>query len=886
MRLFLFDGTAISYRAFFALDSSLSTSTGIPTNASYGVARMMVRFLKDHLKANKDYAAFVFDAPEKTFRHEMFETYKSHRRPTPDSFKVQVPYIKRLVEAMGIKVLEVPGYEADDVIATLATRGKEKFDEIVIVTADKDMLQIVGGNIRVWRIVKGISEFEVYDEEKVREKFGVPPEGIPHLLALMGDAVDDVPGVKGIGEKTAKDLVSRFENLDSIYENLRKLPERIRKVLTSGKESAYKSLELVLLRTDVPLDLKWEELLYKGYDREKLLQILKELEFASIMRELSLHEEIEKEYRLVESEEELEKILSEIYGKEVAIDTETTSLDPLKAELVGISLSFEEGKAYYIPVSHRSGENVSKESVIKGIRRIFESSRIIGQNLKYDLSVLKAHGVEMVTPHFDTMIAAWVLNPDEKKFSLDELSLRFLGYKMVEYEEVAPPSQNLPLFSGDFSDVSTEKAKEYSAEDADITYRLYRKLEPLIREKELEKVFWEIEMPLVPVLAEMEMNGVYFDLDYLKELSEKFEEKMERIKDEIFVIAGESFNLNSSVQVAKILEKLGIKPSKKTKTGKISTSAEVLEELATEHEIARLILDYRKYQKLKSTYLDSIPKLVNPKTGRVHTSFNQTGTATGRLSSSEPNLQNLPKREEEGREIRKAIRPQKDGWYILSADYSQIELRILAHFSKDENLIRAFKEDLDIHRMTAARIFGVPEEMVSDQMRRVGKLVNFSIIYGVTPYGLSVRLKVPVKDAQRMINSYFQLYPKVREFIREVVDEAERKGEVRTLFGRRREIPQLRSRDKTRKAEGERIAINTPIQGTAADIIKLAMIKLHKRFKGKRTKMILQVHDELVFEVPEDELEEVKEIVREEMENVVELEVPLKVDISVGKEYH
>ncbi len=885
MRLFLFDGTAIAYRAFFAIDTSLSTSYGVPTNAVYGVARMMTKFLKEHLKNGSDYAAFVLDAPQKTFRHELFETYKSHRRPAPDSFKIQIPYVKDLVSAMGIRVLEVPGYEADDVIATLALRGKGKFDETLIVTADKDILQIVGDRIKVWRIVKGISELEVYDEEKVKEKFGVPPDGIPHLLALMGDAVDDVPGVKGIGEKTAKNLVQRFGDLDAIYENLDKLSPRERKLLSEGKDSAYKSLELVVLKSDVDLNLTWDDLIYKGYDEKKLLEILKKLEFSSIMRELGLKESVEKEYRTVENELEFERIVSEISGRDVSIDLETTSLDPISAEIVGVSLSYEEGKAFYVPVSHRSGRNVKMDTVLKGIRRIFESSRIIGQNIKYDLSVLKSSGVDPVTPHFDTMIAAWLLNPDEKRFSLDELAMRFLGYETISYEEIAPPSQELPLFAGNFSDVPTEKASEYSAEDADITYRLYLKLSKSIESMKLERVLHEIEMPLIPVLVDMEVTGVYFDLEYLRELSEKFQRKMKNLKDEIFSIAGESFNINSSAQIARVLEKLGIKPAKKTKTGRISTSAEVLEDLAADHEIARLILDYRKYQKLKSTYIDTIPKLVNPKTGRVHTSFNQTGTATGRLSSSEPNLQNLPKRDDEGRDIRKAIKPQKENWYILSADYSQIELRILAHFSGDENLVRAFKEELDIHRMTAARIYGVPEEMVSDQMRRVGKMVNFSIIYGVTPYGLAVRLKIPVKDAQRMINSYFQLYPGVRSFIREIVERATETGEVRTMFGRRREVPQLRSRNRNKKSEGERIAINTPIQGTAADIIKLAMINIHRRIRGMRSKMILQVHDELVFEVPEDELETLKAVVSEEMENVMNLRVPLKVDLKIGDRY-
>ena len=884
-KFFLFDGTAIAYRAFFALDSSLATTTGIPTNATYGVARMMVNFIKKHIRKNEDYAAFVMDAAAKTFRHQMYAEYKSHRRPTPDSFKQQLPYIKKLVSAMGIRVLEIEGFEADDVIATLAIKYKEKFDEVNIITGDKDMLQIVEGNIKVWRIKKGITDLEIYDREKVKERYGVYPEQIPHLLALMGHAVDDVPGVKGIGGKTAAELLNKFKDIDEIYESLSKVRERIRKALLAGKEDAYKSLELVVLRTDAPVEVNLAQLLYRGYNEKKLIAVLKDLEFSSIMKELGLQVKLEKLYKTVNDEREFERIINNMIGKAVAVDLETTSLDPISAKIVGISLSDEEGRAYYIPVGHKGEKNIDEEFAKKLLRRLFEGSKVIGQNIKYDLAVLKVNGVDPVTPHFDTMIAAWLLNPDEKRFSLDEMAMKFLGYKMIPYEEVAPKSST-PLFEMNFSNVNVKKATEYSAEDADITYRLYKKLCKLVKDNDLENILHRIEMPLISVLVDMELTGVYFDIRYLKELSRKYQYKMDEIAKRIYEEAGEMFNINSSIQVAKILNKLGIKTGKRTRTGRMSTRAGALEELAQDYEIARLILEYRKYQKLKSTYVDALPKLVNPKTGRVHTSFNQTGTATGRLSSSDPNLQNLPKRDDEGREVRKAIAPQLKGWWILSADYSQIELRVLAHFSEDENLIKAFTEDLDIHRMTAAKAFGVHEEMVDDHMRRVGKMINFSIIYGVTPYGLASRLKVPVKDAQRMIEGYFNLYPGVKKFIQKMVKEAEEKGEVRTLFGRKREIPQIRSKNKNIRLEGERLAINSPIQGTAADIIKIAMINIHKRIKGMKSKMIMQVHDELVFEVPDYEIEEMKKIVKEEMENAVKLKVPLKVDMEINERYY
>jgi DNA polymerase-1 len=489
-------------------------------------------------------------------------------------------------------------------------------------------------------------------------------------------------------------------------------------------------------------------------------------------------------------------------------------------------------------------------------------------------------------PHFDTMIAAYLLNPDEKRFNLEELSLKYLGYKMISFDELV--NENVPLFGNDFSYVPLERAVEYSCEDADVTYRIFRKLGRKIYENEMEKLFYEIEMPLIDVLSEMELNGVYFDEEYLKELSKKYQEKMDEIKEKVFEIAGETFNLNSSTQVAYILfEKLNIAPYKKTATGKFSTNAEVLEELSKEHEIAKLLLEYRKYQKLKSTYIDSIPLSINRKTNRVHTTFHQTGTSTGRLSSSNPNLQNLPTRSEEGKEIRKAVRPQRQDWWILGADYSQIELRVLAHVSKDENLLKAFKDDLDIHTITAAKIFGVSEMFVSEQMRRVGKMVNFAIIYGVSPYGLSKRIGLSVSETKKIIDNYFRYYKGVFEYLKRMKDEARKKGYVTTLFGRRRYIPQLKSKNGNRVQEGERIAVNTPIQGTAADIIKIAMINIHNRLKKENlsSKMILQVHDELVFEVPDNELEIVKDIVKDEMENAVKLDVPLKVDIYYGKEW-
>lgn len=891
-KLFLFDGTALAYRAYYALDRSLATSSGIPTNATYGVTRMMIKFVKEHVRKGKDYAAVAFDKKAATFRHKLLETYKAQRPKTPDLLVQQLPYIKQLIEALGLKVIEQEGYEADDIIATLAKRGEQVFEEVYVITGDKDMLQIVNDKIKVWRIVKGITDLELYDRAKVKERYGVYPEQIPDYLALVGDDIDNIPGVAGVGEKTAVQILEKYQNIEEIYNNINSLPLKVRKILIDQREIAMLSKKLSRLVTDVPISVDWEELRYNGEDRDKLLKLLKELEFASIMRELQIYESQQAtDYKIVRSEkdfEELVKLLRE--SPSFALDLETSSLDPFECQIVGVSISFNPGSAYYVPLHHKNTNNLDEERVLTELKKILEdrSSRVVGQNLKFDYKVLKVKGIDPVDPHFDTMIAAYLLEPNEKRFNLEDLALKFLGYKMTSYEELVS-AYSSPLFGFNFGDVPVEKAASYSCEDADVAYKLYKILSVKLHEQELENVFYKLEMPLINVLADMELNGVYVDIEYLKELSRIYGEKLDELAQKIYEIAGEPFNINSPKQVSRILfEKLKIKPKSKTaKTGDYSTRIEVLEELADEHEIVPLILEYRKYQKLKSTYVDSLPKMVNPKTGRIHTTFHQTGTATGRLSSSDPNLQNLPTKTEEGKEIRKAIVPQNKDWWIVSADYSQIELRILAHFSGDENLLKAFEEGRDVHALTASKIYGVKLEEVTPEMRRVGKMVNFSIIYGVTPYGLSVRLRIPVKEAERMIVSYFVLYPKVREYIQRVVNEAKEKGYVRTLFGRKRDIPQLMARDRNIQAEGERIAINTPIQGTAADIMKLAMIEIHREMKkrGMRSKMIVQVHDELVFEVPDEEKEALVELVKDKMANVVKLSVPLEVDVTVGKSW-
>ncbi len=879
MNLYIFDGTALVYRAFYALPQ-MTNSEGIPTNAVFGLAKMLSKFLKEHIRED-DSVIFVLDSKEKTFRHTLFENYKANRKPTPDDMVEQLPYVEKLVKALNIPLLKGTGYEADDVIATLVKKYSKKFDHVYVITGDKDLLQLVGENVRVLRFASmGVSDLKEYDENTVIEKYGVKPSQIGDYLALVGDQSDNVPGVKGIGDKSAVKLLKEYGNLSGIYDHLDEIKKRYSNLLNDGKESAFLSRKLVELSYDVPVDVDLKP--YAGPNKSELSELFDKLDFSSLKKEFKLYEDVnarKNSYETVKSIEKFDEVLrkAEKVGK-VAFDTETTSLSPIDAELVGMSFSWE-NESYYIPIGHVSGENLPIDKVLERLKEFFENSntRIIGQNLKYDLSVIKKYGLKF-KPYFDTMIAAYLLNPNERKFSLDALAMKYLGYKTITYEEVAGKK-------GDFSKVSIEEASRYSAEDADVTYRLYKKLSKNLYEYDLYEVFNDIEMPLVEVLSSMELNGVYVDIDYLRDISDRYLKKLRDIEEQIYALAGGMpFNINSPKQVSEILfQRLGLHPRRRTKSHAFSTDAKVLEEMRDEHPIIPLLLEYRKYFKLKSTYLDALPKMVNPKTSRVHTSFNQTGTSTGRLSSSEPNLQNIPARNEEGREIRKAIRAQRPGWEILSADYSQIELRVLAHVSGDEALIEAFKNGMDIHTATASKVFGVREEDVTKEMRRVGKMVNFAVTYGVSAYGLAKRLGMSASDAQKLIANYFKSYPKVKEYLDNTVKFAKENGYVKTIFGRRRDIPALRSGKYNVIEEGKRMAINAPIQGSAADMIKLAMIRIHEELKKFKAMMILQVHDELVFELPLEESEEVKKMVKEKMENVMKMKVPLSVDIEEGE---
>ncbi len=888
-RLFLFDGTAILYRAYFAIDVSLSNSRGEPTNAIFGLARMLSKFAKDFMQAG-DHALFAFDREEPTHRHEMYEQYKATRKPMPDALVGQLKYVPDLVEGYGIRFISIPTLEADDIIATASKKFHDVFDRIFVVSGDKDLLQLIDDKVQVLRFVTGLTDLEEYDKSRVSEKFGLPTEKLFDFFALSGDSSDNVPGVPGVGPKTARKLLKEYGSVEEIYKNIRELAPGLRKKLIDGKKSLDMSSNLVKLVTDAKLDLDTDATAYMGIRKERLRRLFMEMEFSSLMKEMDLYENSveddseEVPYTLIGSNEQLDKVLHKLKNaSKVSFDVETNSLDPVQARIVGMSFCTGSGESFYVPINHTAEAwQASEKRFLKEIGAILASpgNKLVGQNLKFDYAVLESHKIQPATPYFDTMIAAYLLNPDSRRFNLDDLAAKFLGYRTTSFKELMEKSQ----LSADFSEVPIQEAAKYSCEDAVIALKLEEILSKKLYESNLENVFYELEMKLIPVLVTLELNGVYFDIKRLGTLSNELERELDRTLDELFKAAGESFNPNSPSQVGKVLfDRLGLSPPRKTKQGSYSTSADVLEDLVSKHPAVQKLLEYRKLQKLKSTYIDALPNLVNPATGRIHTNYHQTGTGTGRLSSSNPNMQNLPIREKEGQEIRKCIIPERESWKILSADYSQIELRLLADFSGDERLIDAFERNEDIHALTASQLYGIPGSDVNDNYRRVGKMVNFSIVYGISAYGLARRLKESTSNAQKMITNYFSAYPGVRSFIMNTIKEAKEKGFVRTLFGRRREVPQFRTMNRNAIQEGERIAINTPLQGTAADIIKFAMIKIHERMKSEKMKsmMTIQVHDELVFETPEGEAEKLRSIVKEEMEQAAKLKVPLVVDVAI-----
>jgi len=883
-KLLLIDGQAFCYRAFYAV-RDLANSKGEPTNAIYGFITMLKKLIQ---KESPDYIAVCFDRKEKTFRHDKFENYKAHRKPMPEPLIEQIPHIKEYVHASHIATFELPGYEADDLIGTLAHKAKKEGCDVLIATNDKDAYQLIEDQIYV---LNPVTE-EVFDEEKVKEKFGgLTPRQVIDYMGLMGDASDNIPGVPGIGEKTALTLIQEHGSVESLYKHLDEVKGKTQKVLKENENLATLSKDLATIDCQVPIDFELEKMKVRVPDEERLAEFFKRFEFRSLLKDLKPTDETgdeKRHYHTVNDEAKLEKLIEKLEkSKGFAVDTETTSSEPMLAHLVGVSVSLKPLEAYYIPVSSKlhKGEGLKSELVLKKLKPVLENSEInkYGQNIKYDLIVFARHGIHLQGIEFDTMIASYLINPVKLNHNLDDIAFDYLGVRKIPTSDLLGSGKN--QITMDL--VPAEKISQYACEDADVVMRLVEPLRKLLHVHNVEKVFHEIEMPLMAVLAKMEMSGVQLDLKFLKELSDTAEKDLAGLTKKIYKEAGEEFNINSTKQLADILfTKLKLPVIKKTKTG-YSTDTSVLEKLALSYDLPKLLLDYREKSKLKSTYLDAFPELIHPETKLIHTSFNQTVTSTGRLSSSDPNLQNIPIRTETGRQIRRAFVPRSKNHKILSADYSQVELRILAHLSEDPNLMKAFKEDLDIHTFTATLLYGVKEKDVTREMRDAAKTINFSIVYGVSAFGLAGSLKVSFPEAQAFIDSYFARYPKVKEYLESQKVEARDKGFLITMFGRRSYFPDIRSSNPNLRQFSERAAINAPIQGTAADLIKLAMIEIQNRLEKSESGslMIIQVHDELVFDVPNSELKETEKLVRTHMEGVSKMRVPLKVDITTGESW-
>ncbi len=886
-RLFLIDGSALAYRSYFAfIRNPLINSKGENTSAVFGFTNSILKILREE---EPDYIAVVFDTKAPTFRHEIFKEYKSTRAKMPQEMSDQLPRIREVAEGMNLPILEVEGFEADDLMGTLARKAKKDGLEVVLVTGDKDFLQLVNENVKVLNPRRGGEESEVLDIKGVEEKLGVPPKKVVELLALMGDPSDNVPGIPGIGEKTALELIKKFGSLENVLRNADKVRRKnVQKGLKEHADLARLSKRLVTIDTNVPFEFKLSDLQRKDFDLPRLKELFKELEFTKFLQEISSLQKSDKvNYGIIRSEGELTELIDKLRkAGEFALDTETTDVNPMDAELVGISFSCKEKEAYYIPVGHVDlKKNLDLTLVTERLKDLLEDECIkkVGHNLKYDLEVLRRYDINLKGIYFDTMVASYLLNPSFRQHNLTYLALEHLDHKMIPISDLIGSGKK----QKSFAEVPLNDACNYSCEDVDFTIRLKEIFGSKLSLLSLEKLFFEVELPLIEVLAEMEMTGVSIDRAHLKTLSKQVEKQLRDLTLHIYDLAGRKFNINSPQQLSQVLfEDLKLPSVRKTakKTG-LSTDIGVLETLAKQHPLPQLLLEYRQLSKLKSTYIDALPKLVNRRTGRIHTSFNQTVTATGRLSSSDPNLQNIPIRTDLGKQIRKAFIPRDKNFLMLSADYSQVELRILAHFSGDHTLINSFRRGEDIHNRTASEVFGVRIDQVTPEQRDIAKTTNFSIIYGVSAYGLSQQTNMTPQEAAMFIDVYFKRYPKVKEYIEQMIQLAQKQGFVTTLLGRRRYIPEINSSNRQKREFAERTAINTPIQGSAADLIKVVMIDIAKHLKNKRSKMILQVHDELVFEVHKDELDFVKEMVKDKMENTIQLKVPIKVDINVGENW-
>jgi DNA polymerase-1 len=892
---FLIDASSYLYRAYFAISRSFSTSNGLPTKAAYGITSMIWKVLREK---DPEFIAVVWDAKGPNFRHGLYKDYKANRPAMPEDLALQVPYVRSIVEALGLKQIEMTGYEADDIIATLARGVHDR--PVLIVSGDKDLFQLIDGHVTIWNPMKD----EVMDLDAVRQKFGIEPPRLLDVMALSGDTTDNIPGVPGIGPKTALKLIQTYGSLDGLMSHLDDLPNgRLKENLLANRDSISLWLKLVSLADIAGVPMGMEMYQRMPPDQKRLRELFEQLEFTSFLKDpvpdgkrLQVHTQAPHisqklsfdAYQLVQSEDALHKWMDAVKrAGQVVIDTETTDESPMLARLVGISICMDPPAAAYVPVGHETGEpQLDLKTLIAALGPVLADPGIkkIGQNIKYDLIVLENHGFRFSGIEGDTMLASYLIDPSRHRHNLGEISLELLGHRMISFKEVTAFQKRVK----NFAFVPLDTARDYSCEDAHVTALASEILWKRLKEADLWGLFTELEVPLIRVLADMERAGILVDEEGLERLSCEFEQRIGVLEQEIYALAKGPFNINSTKQLSEILfERMNLPQMKKTrkKTG-YSTDVEVLTELANHHELPQKILGYRNLVKLKSTYVDGLKKVINPKTGRVHTSFNQTVTATGRLSSSDPNLQNIPVRTEEGRRIR-AVFIAKPGHLLLSADYSQIDLRVLAHYCRDEALVHAFKKGEDIHTRTAAEVYDIMPEFVTPEMRRVAKTVNFGIIYGMSAYGLARGLGIARKQAQEFIDRYFKRYPGVKRYMEDIVREAREKGYVTTLLGRRRYIPDINTSNRAAREAAERTAINTPIQGTAADIIKLAMLKVHERLEadGCRTKILLQVHDELVLEVPEEDIAEVSGFVKEIMENAIDLHVPLKANIGTGRNW-
>ena len=880
--IILVDGSSYLYRAYHALPP-LTTSKNQPTGAIKGVISMIKRVLIDHPDSP---LAVVFDAKGKTFRHDMYSEYKANRPPMPEDLVQQIEPIHRIISLMGIKLIMISGVEADDVIGTLAEQARQKKLNTVISTGDKDMTQLVCDNVSVVNTMSG----ELLDENGVMKKFGVGPELITDYLALIGDKSDNVPGVDKVGPKTAVKWLNEYKNIEGIKKNAESIGGKVGENLRSSLETLDLAHELVKIKIDVPLEIGIEDLAVSEPDVEQLSEVYKELEFNSWLQEApankTVKSEINSSYVCISTEKSLKELIKKASkAKTIAVDTETTGLDYMDTELVGISLSYQAGEAYYIPLKHDddSVDQLDLDIVLKELRPLLEdsSNKIIGQNIKFDRNVLAKYGVDIASIKNDTMMMSYVLDASATRHNLDALSSYYLNYKTSTFEDVAGKGVKQITFDK----VPIEAATNYAAEDADITLRLYEELNPKLEgEDSLNKLNDEIEIPLIEVLSEMEQNGAILNSKILNSQSKDLESRIKKLEGKAYQLAGEEFNLGSTKQLREIFfEKLKYRIIKKTPGGQPSTDEKVLAELAEEYELPKVLLEHRTLSKLKSTYTDKLPNQVSQSTGKVHTSFHQAVTTTGRLSSSDPNLQNIPIRTEDGRRIRQAFEPSKGNKFI-SADYSQIELRVMAHMSKDAGLLQAFQEGEDVHSKTASEVFDVGIKDVTSDLRRNAKAINFGLIYGISAFGLGKQLGISRNLAAEYMAMYFEKYPDVKKYMESTKEFASQNGYVETLFGRRLYLRDINATNAMRRQASERAAINAPVQGTAADIMKIAMINMHKAIKKEKSeaKLILQVHDELILDTPKDEIDKIVSLITDSMMGAANLDVPLEIDIGIG----